>query len=290
MIGADRARAVPVDFMILGAQKAGTSWLHERLRDTPGLWLPVDKDDEFFSYPRGASVDAYRTRFATAPENVSIGDACASYFWTSGRSSANPGFEADLPASIDQALGPGARYIVLLRDPVERALSAYLHHVAFGSLRAGVPLLDAPPELGLVDIGRYGHHLQAWLDRVGPDRMLVRPAPGDIEPAELVADVAAFLRVDAPEAVSGEAVFPGLQRWRDDAGVWVALGQPGVAAPAGPVREFDGREATLVIDARSVTAVADALRSDTARLAQCLARQGWVHSAYRRWSTWPDGA
>lgn len=288
MSGDAEERIRPLDFMILGAQKAGTSWLHDCLRGLPGLWLPADKDDEFFSYPGETPVSAFNARFESAPQDARIGDACASYFWTTGRSDTNRGFARDLPAVIDSSLGPGVRYIVLLRDPVERALSGYLHHVAFGSLEADVALLEAPASLGLVDIGRYGAHLASWLDRIGPHRILVRPAPGEIAPGKLLNEVAGFLGVDAPGEIAEDVVFPGLRRWRDDAGVWVALSQPGVGAPVGPARMFEGQPATLLIDAATIAKLVDLLQPDTERLANCLERLGWVDPAYLRWPTWPS--
>lgn len=279
----------PLHFLIIGAQKAGTSWLHDRLRRVPGLWLPPDKDFEYFSYPGAASSPEFASRFEAAPEGALVGDACASYFWTTGHSARNPGFAEDPPAVIDAAVGPGARYIVLLRDPVERALSGYLHHVAFGSLDPGVALLDAPEELGLIEIGCYGRHLEAWSRRVGVERLFVRPAPGEIEPARLLSEVCEFLGVRPPAGETGEAVFPGLRRWRDEDGLWVAVGQPGVDKPVGPVREFGGQPATLLIDAATIRAVTDRLRPDTEHLAEQLEGRGQSNPAYRLWPTWPAG-
>src|ERR1700759_3980060 len=38
------------DFLCIGAQKAGTSWLDRNLRRHPKLWLPPMKELQFFSH------------------------------------------------------------------------------------------------------------------------------------------------------------------------------------------------------------------------------------------------
>lgn len=277
------------DFLIIGAQKAGTSWLHARLREQPGLWLPADKDYEYFSYPGATPPDAYRARFADAPPGVSIGDACASYFWTTGHSADNPGFARDLPGAIDDTLGPQAKYIVLLRDPVERAVSAYLHHIAFGSLDARVSLLDAPDSLGLVEIGLYGRHLGRWLDVVEPHRICVLPAPGERPPGEVLDRAVRFLGGSCVDRPGHDApVFEGTPRRRDERGVWVPADGHGLAEAMGPRIESEGRQWVRVVDAATLDALAEELAPDRVRLRRHLEavsiESGWLD----RW-TRPSG-
>ncbi len=274
------------DFLIIGAQKAGTSWLHARLREQPGLYLPPDKDFEYFSYPGATPAADFFARFAAAPSGVRIGDACASYFWTTGRSAGNPGFARDLPSDIDAALGPDARYIVLLRDPVERAVSAYLHHIAFGSLDAHVALLDAPDALGLIDIGRYGAHLERWQHVVGPDRLCVLPSPDEAPAAALLRRACRFLDCRAASTAGFEApVFPGLQRRVCADGIWVAVGQPGVDGSSGQIRTWDGRRWARLVDAATLHAVRQRFVPDTARLARLLRHE---EPAFSAWPSWPS--
>ncbi len=282
----DVALGVPFDFLILGAQKAGTSWLHARLREQPGFWLPPDKDYEYFSYPGASSPADFRARFGAAPAEAFVGDASASYFWTTGHSDANPGFARDLPGAIDAALGPDAKYIVLLRDPVERAVSAYLHHIAFGSLTVDVPLLEAPTELGLVEIGRYGRHLEAWLDQVGEQRLCVLPSPGEQPPSEVLGAALRFLGGQPPVDVPGLEipVFEGMARRCNDAGIWVPIDAPGVGEAAGARAEFDGRKWVRVVDPITLVALAGEFALDRQGLRCQLARAGAEFDWIGRWS------
>src|ERR1700741_1341281 len=38
------------DFLCIGAQKAGTTWLDKTLRRHPGLWLPPIKETQYFNH------------------------------------------------------------------------------------------------------------------------------------------------------------------------------------------------------------------------------------------------
>src|SRR5439155_16486860 len=77
------------------------------------------------------------------------------------------------------AYDPNCRIVVALRDPVSRAVSAYFWYVQFRMLPL-VPLNeglrrlldgwtddDAPHATEILDFGRYGHHLQRYVDTFG---------------------------------------------------------------------------------------------------------------------------
>ena len=60
-------------FLIIGAQKCGTTWLHRHLSRHPELWLPPRKELEFFSYTRhleDPGLAAYRSAFAPAGKRL----------------------------------------------------------------------------------------------------------------------------------------------------------------------------------------------------------------------------
>ena len=39
------------DFLVIGAQKSGTTWLYQNLRTHPEIWLPPEKEIHFFDFP-----------------------------------------------------------------------------------------------------------------------------------------------------------------------------------------------------------------------------------------------
>jgi hypothetical protein len=73
------------NFLIIGAQKCGTSWLHTHLSAHPEVFLPAQKDLEFFSYAphlHTPGIGGYLEHFRDTGTARAIGEATASYFWS----------------------------------------------------------------------------------------------------------------------------------------------------------------------------------------------------------------
>jgi hypothetical protein len=105
-----------LDFVVIGAQKAGTTTLFEHLRFHPSLYLPPSKEAAFFNrselHKRG--VDYFFTSFfADAPTDALWGTVTPGYM-------CDPG----VPARLGEAF-PDIRIIAILRDPVERSWSHF---------------------------------------------------------------------------------------------------------------------------------------------------------------------
>ncbi len=157
------------NFLVVGAQKCGTTWLHHHLRQHPRVFMPEGKDQGHFCWTRGPHATTpveYAATFKNARADQCIGEATAAYFWTETGSAWErkpDGYQENIPQRVRAELGPDLRLILSLRDPVERAVSGYFHHIAFGSARPEIPLMETDLELGIVDIGFYGKHLENWL-------------------------------------------------------------------------------------------------------------------------------
>ncbi len=223
-------------FLIIGAQKCGTTWLHRHLSRHPELWLPPGKELEFFSYERhleDPGFPAYQAAFEPAGDRLA-GEATPSYFWTYAASTwcrQPPGFQRDIPGTVRALLGPELRLIVLLRDPVERALSAWAHYVAHGELDVALPFEEAARYGGIVDMGFYGRHFAAWRNSFNVDRFLVLGLERDViaRPVATLARVLTFLGANPEVPLEGAEspaapVFPGLHREREmDGSVTIPL-------------------------------------------------------------------
>lgn len=215
-------------FLVIGAQKCGTSWLHRHLSAHPDLWMPPGKELEFFSYTRhlrASGLDAYRAAFAPAGQRLA-GEATASYFWTG---SDDPwcrlpaGFEPDVPASVRRHLGPGLKLIVSLRDPVQRALSAWAHYVMHGEIPPELDFRAAASYGGIVDMGFYGRHLARWRAHFPARQFLVLSLERHIvaEPAATLRRCFDFLGVrdiSLNNEMMAEPVFAGPRRRKDEHG------------------------------------------------------------------------
>jgi hypothetical protein len=108
------------DFLIIGAQKAGTTALYAYLRWHPGITGPSFKEVSYFDrhYARGERW--YRAHLPARSRSRLVGEASPSYL-----------FHPLAPERV-AALIPDARLIALLRDPVDRAFSHYQHEVSLG--------------------------------------------------------------------------------------------------------------------------------------------------------------
>jgi Sulfotransferase domain len=118
------------DFLIIGAQKGGTTSLADYLNAHRDVVPSQYKEVHFFDNDYGKGVDWYRSHFQVQVRHrirkmllgirFVAGDATPYYLL-------HP-----LAASKCHALLPEARIIVMLRDPVDRAYSHYHHQVRHG--------------------------------------------------------------------------------------------------------------------------------------------------------------
>jgi hypothetical protein len=110
------------DFLIIGAFKAGTTSLFHNLMKHPQLSKPLFKEPHYFS---GRCADKswiwYRSLFPFPSSGSITGEASTTYF-------SHP----RTPQKVKKAL-PKTKIILLLRNPVERALCHYYHSVKWGN-------------------------------------------------------------------------------------------------------------------------------------------------------------
>lgn len=199
----DTAGGLP-HFLIVGAQKAGTTWLLHMLRQHPGIFMPPG-ELHFFNkrenYRRG--LRWYRRYFTRASEEQIQGEKTPNYLWVNV-----PVEGTDLPASHTRIADwlPDVRIIAILRDPVERAVSAYNHHLRKGRFPPDAPMeevlfgehRDLARRHGVIAMGHYHVQLSAYLERFDRDQILVLEFGEDVErrPGPALERVCEFLRVD----------------------------------------------------------------------------------------------
>ena len=119
-----------LDFLVIGAQKAGTTSLFEYLRRHPEVELPPDKEAPFFSHDPTWALgwEPYIERtFGRRDAGKKRGTVTPQYM-AGGVFGAAPGAldghydESTVPLRI-QKYAPDVRLIVLLREPISRAIS-----------------------------------------------------------------------------------------------------------------------------------------------------------------------
>jgi hypothetical protein len=206
------------DFLILGAQKAGTTALYAYLRWHPEITGPSFKEVSFFDRHYAKGERWYRAHMPVRRRSL-VGEASPSYL-----------FHPLAPERVARLL-PDARLIALLRNPVDRAFSHYQHEVALGrerlSFEAAVDreeermqgeldrMLRDPSYFSLawwnytyVARGRYAEQLERWFASFPREQLLV------LFTEELSADTArtyrrvlGFLGVGARDLESYPRIF-----------------------------------------------------------------------------------
>lgn len=176
------------DFLIVGAQKGGTTSLYSYLAQHPNIIPPVRKEVHFFENPvsRAKGGRWYRSFF---PTELYLGYK----EWRVGGDILTCEGTTYMPypriPKMLQAINPAAKLIFLLRNPVDRAFSHYMHicrsypglePLTFGdAIRAEAqriqPDIDALSRnewhddrtfraFSYVRTGMYAEHLKRWLD------------------------------------------------------------------------------------------------------------------------------
>ena len=114
-----RELTLSISFFCIGAQKAGTTWLHEVLRQHPSLCLPIEKEVHFWDWHRRKGLSWYCRQFPNAKtktnSEVKYGECTPCYMTLP---------ESDI-AEI-KLLFPKVKLIFLARDLIDRAWSALL--------------------------------------------------------------------------------------------------------------------------------------------------------------------
>jgi len=108
------------NFMCIGAAKSGTTTLYDILKQHPEIFIPAFKEPHFFDIPENYNngIDWYEKNYFRNINKKIIADFTPSYF-----------FEKETPKRIFKDLGTQIKFVVLLRNPVDRAYSHYLHSV-----------------------------------------------------------------------------------------------------------------------------------------------------------------
>ena len=172
------------NFLYVGPDKAGSSWLHEMLLKHPDVYVTPAKDLYYFDryYDRG--LRWYADQFRDARSETVVGEVCQDYL-----------FHPEAAARIHTTLHP-VKIMVSLRDPVDRAWSSYLYMRKHGiGPDTFAEALRSRPEL--LEHGRYATALDRYLQLF--PRTMVHVALFDdlaVDPQGFMDAVTDFLEID----------------------------------------------------------------------------------------------
>lgn len=204
------SRRLP-DFLIIGAQKSGSTSLYNYLVRHPHVLPSLAKEIHFFDNNYGRGTEWYRAHFAaeTKGRDFQVGEATPYYL-----------FHPLCPARI-AAVVPDAKLLVILRNPIDRAYSHYQHelrrHHEWLSFEEAIERESerlagetermlrnesfysvAHQRHSYLARGRYSEQLQGWFQLFPRDQFLIRDIEAfRTEPGKIYSEVLDFL--DLPQ-------------------------------------------------------------------------------------------
>ena len=183
------------NFLVIGAEKAGTTWLYECLSWHPGIFLPLTKEIHYFNSHdsnlrrrdnfarRGLAW--YKHFFRGHAGEVAVGEVTPMYLC-----------DQEAPERI-QATLPDVRLIACLRHPVERAYSHYWMARGKGHTDLTFEEVVQSREPRFVERGCYGTQLARYLDWFERDQILVLIHEEVFSaPSQALNSICAFLGID----------------------------------------------------------------------------------------------
>ena len=176
-------------FVVIGVQRGGTTTLFATLRRHPAVGDPLRKEIHYFDSAYARPLGWYRSFFPSVQAMRHRGER------VTGEASPSYVFHPLVPERVAETL-PGARFIVMLRDPVARAWSHHSHQTALGNETLSFEEAIDAEEARLVGEqeriasdpsfaatrfrrvsylarGDYAPQLERWFSAVGKDRLLV---------------------------------------------------------------------------------------------------------------------
>jgi Sulfotransferase family len=186
------------NLVVIGAMKCGTSALHRYLDLHPEITMSDPKELNFFYGPDGPFGDPWH------PGNWRRGPAWYASHWPDAapvRGESSPGYTSPSHIGVAERMAtliPTAKLVYLVRDPVDRALSQYRHHVADGTEGRAPEEALLDPASQYVLRGRYFDRVRPFLEAFPRSRIAI------ISREELLTErrmslraLFAFLEVDA---------------------------------------------------------------------------------------------
>ncbi|GAA4415515.1 hypothetical protein GCM10023169_01900 [Georgenia halophila] len=186
-----------LDFIILGAQKAATTSVQDGLRKVPGVYMPA-RESPFFEDPEFEQRPWLAMGSPSTVNGIKRPDILC---------------RQDILARVSKAL-PEARFIVVLREPISRAVSAHYHLVRHarlpyrtlnGGMRVAVDRFhggEVSTLTSVIQFGLYGRFLRQWFDHFPRERFLLLSQRAVLDDFEgVISACCRHLRVPIPKVL-----------------------------------------------------------------------------------------
>lgn len=211
------------DFLIIGAMKAGTTTLYRDMLLNPAIFMPKTKEpknlcDDAILTDAGQS--AYAKLFKGARAHQRCGEASTDYSKLPDR----PG----VPKRAKQVLGPDARIIYLVREPVARIISHHYHSYVTGKMGSDINR-EVHEQPRLLDYSRYAMQAQPWIETFGSENILITVFEEFVANRRKAVDlICRFLGVESDGRPIGTSAFNRSEGKPVDTPFWSAVRRSGM--------------------------------------------------------------
>ncbi|MBX3322413.1 MAG: sulfotransferase [Phycisphaeraceae bacterium] len=148
-------------FIHIGGQRCGTTWVHKCLAEHPQVFMADPKELHFFNRHFEEGQAWYRAKFTPSEHHKAWGEATPAYL-----------NREEVPQRIKD-MCPQARLIACLRNPVDRAFSAYNlkrnGRLAYDTFEEA---LEKEPDI--MERGHYADQLRRYYDLFPREQILVQ--------------------------------------------------------------------------------------------------------------------
>lgn len=180
-----------LDFIGIGSGKCGSTWLYRNLVKHPAICNANLKELNYFSdLYETHPFDWYEGQFKGCAPGLARGEFSVTYLT-----------HPEAPMRIRRHF-PEVRLLAILRDPVKRAYSNYLHSIRKGDIPARLAFSEYVQNDRFLSPGRYAQHLKRYFDLFQPTQIRVILAEEfTADPLSGYRSLYAFLGVSNPDFV-----------------------------------------------------------------------------------------
>lgn len=154
-------KSLKPNFLVIGAEKSGTTWLYNKLREHPEIYLPLTKECHFFNKYNSnlKEIDNfsnlgwnwYQRFFDKIPKEAkAFGEITPMYIC-----------DPVAPERIAKGL-PNVKLIYILRNPIERAYSHYWMALRKGHVERSFESVVAEKDPRIIQRGKYAEQLEKY--------------------------------------------------------------------------------------------------------------------------------
>lgn len=153
------------DFLVIGAEKCGTTTLYEDLKSHPEILIAEKESSTLCGGAKTAEIlgEEYARLFRGAPSGVKLGEVSTRYAMLPD--------DPEAPSNA-KTIAPNAKIIYIVRNPLDRVISHHHHDYGLGFVGPDIDeAVHTHPSL--VGHTRYATQIDAWMRFFSRDQVRV---------------------------------------------------------------------------------------------------------------------